>query len=210
MNQLEKIDIEEESDAVHLPAKDPLGKIREMVSACIQCGTCTGSCPNAFAMDLTPRQLWYLVLMGENETIFNSKTFSLCSVCYYCMLRCPRGLPLTEAMSALKQMAARDDLPLYRKSVRFYKSFMQSVRCHGRVKEMGFMTHYFLSLKNPLTPFSFASLGIRLLRKRKVSFEIFSKGNHALEAIFRKVKAEEEGEPNTIGVQNSWVQEEQT
>lgn len=200
MSRVQIKEITSESHVIAEPGMDALAEIRDMVSSCIQCGTCTGSCPNAFAMDLTPRQLWYLVLMGENETIFESKTFSLCSVCYYCMLRCPRGLPLTEAMSALKQIAAKDDLPYYKKSIRFYKSFMHSVRCHGRVKEMAFMTHYFLSMKNPLTPFSFAPLGVRLMRKRKVSFEIFSKGNRALEAIFRKVEAEEE-----VGLSNEGI-----
>ncbi len=194
MNQGEIAEVKPESKIIPEPVDHFLVKIREMVSACIQCGTCTGSCPNAFAMDLTPRRLWYHVLMGEKDIIFNSKTFSLCSACYYCMLRCPRGLPLTETMSALKRLAAKEELPLYKKSIRFYKSFMQSVRRHGRVKEMAFMTRYFLSMKNPLTPFSFASLGMRLMGKGKVSFEIFAKGRSELEVIFRKAEAMEESE----------------
>lgn len=188
MNQSEKIKIEQESESAPELVIDPLASIRDMVSACIQCGTCTGSCPNAFAMDLTPRQLWYNVLRGEKETIFNSKTFSLCSVCYYCTLRCPRGLPLTETMSALKQIAAKENLAPYNKSIRFYKSFMESVRRHGRVREMEFMTLYFISMKNPFIPLQFAPLGMRLMGKGKVSFEIPSKGSGALDAIFRKVE----------------------
>jgi heterodisulfide reductase subunit C len=188
MNTAEKIDIERVSATLPEPVIDSLAEIRSMVSACIQCGTCTGSCPNAFAMDLTPRQLWYNILMGEKDTIFHSKTFSLCSVCYYCTLRCPRGLPLTEAMSALKQIAAKENLAPYKKSIQFYKSFMESVRRHGRVREMEFMTLYFLSMKNPFMPFQFAPLGLKLMGKGKVSFEIPSKGNDDLEAIFRKVE----------------------
>lgn len=188
MNRLEKIESEEGSETVSAPVIDSLAPIRDMVSACIQCGTCTGSCPNAFAMDLTPRQLWYNVLRGEKETIFHSKTFSLCSVCYYCTLRCPRGLPLTEAMSALKQIAAKENLAPYKKSIRFYKSFMESVCRHGRVREMELMTLYFISMKNPFLPFQFAPLGMKLMSKGKVSFEIPSKGSGALDAIFRKVE----------------------
>jgi heterodisulfide reductase subunit C len=194
MNQMEGIEMEQGTEALSVPVVDQLAKIREMVSACIQCGTCTGSCPNAFAMDLTPRRLWYHVLMGEKEIIFASRTFSLCSACYYCMLRCPRGLPLTEAMSALKQLAAKEDLPLYKKSIRFYESFLQSVRRNGRVKEMAFMTRYLLSLKNPLTPFSFAPLGMKLMGKGKVSFEILARGNPELEVVFRKVADMEKNE----------------
>ena len=84
---------------------DPMVAIREKLRACMQCGTCTGSCANAFAMDYTPRQLWRMVQLGLTDELFNSKTFSLCSSCYYCTLRCPRGLPLTEAIHGLKQLA---------------------------------------------------------------------------------------------------------
>ena len=114
----------------------PLQAVGEMVRTCIQCGTCSGSCPNEFAMDYTPRRLWRMVLLGLKDEIFQSKTFALCSSCYCCALRCPRGLPLTEAMEALKQMAARENLRQYRHYVQFYKSFLQSVRRHGRVNEM--------------------------------------------------------------------------
>jgi heterodisulfide reductase subunit C len=196
MNPLEKIEGEHESETAPDPVIDSLTPVRDMVSACIQCGTCTGSCPNAFAMDLTPRQLWYNVLRGEKETIFHSKTFSLCSVCYYCTLRCPRGLPLTEAMSALKQIAAKENLAPYKKSTRFYKSFMESVYRHGRVREMELMTLYLISMRNPFLALQFASLGIKLMGKRKVSLEIPSKGNGALKAIFCKVEELEKKEEN--------------
>ncbi|MFH2220276.1 MAG: 4Fe-4S dicluster domain-containing protein [Pseudomonadota bacterium] len=188
MNQLEQIESEQGSEPVPAPVIDPLAPVRSMVSSCIQCGTCTGSCPNAFAMDLTPRQLWYNVLRGEKETIFHSKTFSLCSVCYYCTLRCPRGLPLTEAMSTLKQISIKENPDLYKMSIRFYQNFLESVRRHGRVKEMEFMTLFFLSMKNPFLPLKFTLLGMRLMWKGKVSPEIPSRGRGALEALFRKVE----------------------
>jgi len=167
---------------------DTLVTVQKMVNSCLQCGTCTGSCPNAFAMDKTPRQLWHMVHLGYTDEIFSSRTFSLCSTCYTCTLRCPRGLPLTEAMSALKQIAARDNPKFYRRSVLFYKNFMDSVRRHGRVREAEFMTLYFVELKNPLVPFQFAHLGIKLMLKKKISVRFPSRGNHQLESIFRKVK----------------------
>jgi heterodisulfide reductase subunit C len=174
---------------------DLLGEIRAMVGACIQCGTCSGSCPNAHAMDYTPRQLWRMVLMGEEALIFESKTFALCSACYTCSLRCPRGLPLTEAMAALKQVAARADVPAFRPSARFYRSFLESVRRHGRVRESEFMTLYFLAMKNPLLPLKFAPLGIKLMGKGKLQMALpTGAGRGALDAIFDKV-AEMEGRP---------------
>jgi heterodisulfide reductase subunit C len=169
-----------------------LAPIADMVRPCIQCGTCTSSCPNAFAMDHTPRQLWRMVLMGDKETIFRSKTFGLCSACYYCTLRCPRGLPLTEAMGALKQVAAREGIRRYRKSTLFYQKFIDSVQRHGRVREMEFMSLYFMALRDPVTPLRYAPLGIKLMAKGKVAPQLPSRGKRPLEAIFRKVAELEE------------------
>lgn len=172
---------------------EPFARIQKMICSCIQCGTCTASCPNEFAMDYTPRQLWRLVLMGRKETIFKSKTFSLCSDCYTCTLRCPRGLLLTEAMDALKQIAAEQSPAQYKSSVLFYKSFIRSVRRHGRVREMELMTKYFTDLKDPRVPFRFASLGMKLLAKGKVSPKWPSKARLPLEKIFQKANELEKG-----------------
>jgi len=169
-----------------------LAPIRDQVLACMQCGTCTGSCPNAFAMDITPRHMWRMVLMGKTDALFQSKSFILCSSCYTCSLRCPRGLPLTEAMAALKRIAALENLKKYKASTLFYREFLESVRRHGRVQEMEFMTRYFLSMKNPFLPLKFTPLGLRLLGKGKISPSPPPKNaKRSLDAIFRKVEAME-------------------
>jgi heterodisulfide reductase subunit C len=184
MSQQQTTDSASECVAIAFP--DRLAPVRDMVQACIQCGTCSGSCPNAFAMDITPRRMWRMVLTGQEADLFDSKTFMLCSVCYICTLRCPRGLPLTEAMSALKQIAALENL--HRSSTEFYLKFMESVRRHGRVREMEFMTLYFAAMKNPLLPFRFASLGMRLMAKGKVPFQFPTKGQGRLDKVFRKAE----------------------
>jgi len=167
----------------------PLAELQEALSGCIQCGTCTASCRNAHLMDQTPRRLWRMVLMEETDAVFHSRTFALCSACYYCTLRCPRGLALTHAMDRLKQIAASRDIIEYRPNARFYGSFMESVRRHGRVNEMEFMQKYFIRMKNPLTPLKFAPLGVRLLRKGKISIRAEkSRPEHSLDALFRRVE----------------------
>jgi heterodisulfide reductase subunit C len=173
-----------------LRSSDLFAVVQEKVQACMQCGTCTGSCANSFAMDLTPRQLWRLVQLGEKEEIFNSKTFYLCSACYYCTLRCPRGLPLTETMSALKRLASAEGLDHYKQSSGFYRAFMNTVRRYGRVREMELMNRYFFSMKNPFFPLGFASLGLKLMSKRKVPlFEIPKlSGEGRFDRLFRKVE----------------------
>jgi heterodisulfide reductase subunit C len=175
-------------DVTGKPVPDDLKKVQEMVNACMQCGTCTGSCPNARSMDYTPRQLWRMVLLGQKDSIFKSKTFAMCSSCYYCTLRCPRGLALTEAMAALKQLATIENSEPYKQSARFYASFLESVRRHGRVHEMEMMNLYFIAMRNPLIPLKYAGLGITLLKKRKIPLQLPSKGMGALDKIFRKVQ----------------------
>lgn len=172
-----------------------VGEVREMVSPCIQCGTCTGSCPNAFAMDFSPRMMWRMVLTDHVDEVFSSRTFGLCSSCYYCTLRCPRGLPLTEAMSLLKQAGRLDRKGPYRKTADFYRCFLDSVRKHGRVKEMEFMTMFFISARNPLLPLRYASLGLRLMIKGKTPIEPpLPVKNEKLGRLFKKVREVEERE----------------
>ncbi len=168
---------------------DLMAEIQEKVQACMQCGTCTGSCANSFAMDLTPRQLWRLVQLGQKEDIFESKTFYLCSACYYCTLRCPRGLPLTETISALKRLAAAEGIEKYKISSNFYRTFMETVRRYGRIREMEFMNRYFFSMKNPFFPLGFVPMGLKLMKKRKLSFQmpkLFGEGR--FDRLFHKVE----------------------
>jgi heterodisulfide reductase subunit C len=139
-------------------------------------------------MDQTPRQMWRMVLMNREEEIFQSRTFTLCSACYYCTLRCPRGLPLTQAMAALKQIASTRHLSRYRNSTLFYQSFMESVRRHGRVREMELMTLYFTRLGHPFVPMRFAALGLKLIRKGKLSLQLPSRGCGKLTALFSQVQ----------------------
>lgn len=86
-------------DRSFVRAVDPLEKLR----TCIQCGTCSATCPTAFAMDYSPRQLWRMVLLGLRDEVLRSRTFWLCTTCKSCQVRCPRGIELMNAMIALKE-----------------------------------------------------------------------------------------------------------
>ena len=77
----------------------------EALLSCMQCGTCSSSCPTAFAMDYTPRQLWQMLQLGMEDEVLNSQTFWLCTVCKSCQVRCPRGISITDTMVALKEYA---------------------------------------------------------------------------------------------------------
>jgi heterodisulfide reductase subunit C len=160
--------------AKQISSENALNRVKEMMSACIQCGTCSSSCPNAFAMEHVPRQLWRLVLDGRNAAVLNSKTYILCSSCYYCTLRCPRGLPITTAMSHLTQIARKENPDLFKQSHAFYDAFLSSVETHGRVNETQFMALYFWEMKSPVLPLKYAALGMKLLAKGRITRPFFA------------------------------------
>lgn len=179
-----------------LPAhgEDPLLPIWENVRACMQCGTCTGSCTNSHAMDVTPRELWRMVQLGLKREIFESRTFWLCSSCYYCTLRCPRGLPLTETMGALKRLAFSEGFLSDRRSPHFYRAFLEVVRRYGRIREIELMARYFIALKSLITPLGFTPLGFRLMRQGKLPVEMPRfLGEGKLDALYKRVQELEAG-----------------
>ena len=89
---------------------DGLSPAGRLIRRCIQCGTCSASCPTVYGMDYTPRELWRLVNLGLVEEVLDSRTFWLCTVCKSCQVRCPRGIGITDAMVALKEWAMREGI----------------------------------------------------------------------------------------------------
>jgi heterodisulfide reductase subunit C len=74
---------------------------------CIQCGTCGGSCPSAGAMDHTPRAIFAMLKEGMRDEVLKSNTPWMCVSCYYCMVRCPQEIHITDVMYTLKNMSLR-------------------------------------------------------------------------------------------------------
>jgi len=77
----------------------------QKLATCIQCGTCSASCPAGELMDYPPRQLWEMMRLGLHDQVMNSRTFWLCTQCYACQVRCPRGISIGETMRKLRQWA---------------------------------------------------------------------------------------------------------
>lgn len=157
---------------------------------CIQCGTCTASCPTAFAMNYTPRQLWRLIQLGLKEEVLSSNSFWLCTACYACTLRCLRGIACAETMSTLRRMSLSAGMGRLSPSARYYEAFRDTVRRHGRLNEVELMTTFFSRARN-LGATGFTHLGLTLWRKGKVSVgatTVSARGLGQIEAIYRKVE----------------------
>lgn len=181
----EVIDLTKEGRDVTFP--DRLGTEGRMVHCCIQCGTCTASCPASDAMDISPRQMWRMVQLGLVDEVLHSKTMWLCSLCYQCQVRCPRGIPLTETITHLKQMAMQEGIVSSHQSEAFYKAFADVMRLYGRNREMEFMVRYFLQ-GNPLTAFKFVRMGATMFMRGKVHPELpIDREGRSLEKLFKRV-----------------------
>ena len=172
---------------------DRLTPAGRLLGRCIQCGTCSASCPSAPAMDMTPRRMWRLAQLGFQDQVLQSKAIWLCSLCYSCHVRCPRGIPLTETIVKLKQLALREHVVKSPGSAAFYNSFGHVMRQYGRMKEIEFMARYFLG-SNPLGALGFAKLGVTMLVRGKIHPEIPSFGKGRLDRLFARV-AELEAQP---------------
>ncbi|MDI6707331.1 MAG: (Fe-S)-binding protein [Bacillota bacterium] len=73
------------------------------LKTCIQCGSCSGSCPAAENVASTRRYLWRMLQMGMVEETISSKLFWDCTTCSMCEIRCPRGIPLGEIVFRLRE-----------------------------------------------------------------------------------------------------------
>ncbi|MCX7722574.1 MAG: 4Fe-4S dicluster domain-containing protein [Verrucomicrobiae bacterium] len=75
------------------------------INTCIQCGTCSATCPVASAgyMDNSPRRLIAMIRAGFKEQVLKANTFWYCASCYQCTVRCPRGIDIAELMYGLKR-----------------------------------------------------------------------------------------------------------
>ncbi len=128
---------------------------------CIQCGTCSGSCPFADEMAHGPRQIFALIRDGEIEDVLSSNTPWFCSSCYQCMDRCPMEIPVTDIMYGLKQLAIQfGKAPADNKMTDLYRAFTRNLNRYGRITDPMVMAGY--GLKHPMDVVKSVPLAVKL------------------------------------------------
>jgi heterodisulfide reductase subunit C len=161
----------------------------ERIKRCIQCGTCTGSCPVSYAMDISPRQLIALFRAGELETIMNSRSIWICASCYACTTRCPSGIKITDLIYALKRTEMEKNLKSKAPQVQLMaKLFIGSLKNFGRLHEGSVIALYYLRT-GVFKLFGYIPLGIKMLQtKRLALFPKRIKAHKSLSRIIRKAQ----------------------
>lgn len=135
---------------------------------CIQCGTCSSSCPVTLYMDFTPRRLVAMARAGFKEEVLQSKTIWLCASCYNCTVVCPKEIKITELMYAFKQKAIDEKVYPSRFPIPVLaKEFFHNVKRWGRSNEGLLITMLFLKT-NPFKLLRQSILGLKLYRKGRM------------------------------------------
>lgn len=169
----------------------------EWVKMCMQCGVCSGSCPLGNAWEHPPQEIFMMIRAGKRDAVLTSDSMWMCTSCYNCIVRCPRGLPITHIMHGLAHYAKRLGLqPKNNPTQWFAEIFWNNMMRKGRVNELklglslyfkdGFIAGVKELLKN-------AKLGLNMQKTKRMSpLEILGghgiKNTASLQKIIRKAQ----------------------
>ena len=87
---------------------------------CMQCGKCSGTCPNYDEMEYHPNQFVAMVRKGEIDKLMQSRSIYMCLSCFACVERCPRNVEPAKLIEAVRLAVIRhqngnhmspDDIP---------------------------------------------------------------------------------------------------
>jgi len=159
----------------------------DRLSRCLQCGTCTGSCPVSYAMDLSPRTMIALFRAGMIEEILQSRSIWICASCYMCTTRCPQQIKITDLLYALKRVAMEkklypDRFPVYLLS----RSFVRLLYRYGRNHEL-LLVLLFQLRRDPLQLLRMLPLGLAMYRRGRLA--LWPKRIRGIAAIRQMIEA---------------------
>jgi len=144
----------------------------EEISRCIQCGTCSSSCPMVEYMDYSPRKIIAMIKHGFKDEVLKSFTPWLCASCYNCQVRCPSNIKITDIMYTLKRKAieakaypSRLPIPALSKEMHKY------IAKHGRNSEIWVVMGMYLRLKDFIGPLKMTSTGLNLMKTGRLSLK---------------------------------------
>jgi len=162
-------------------------RCEEDVGKCIQCGKCSSGCPLAAEMEYIPNQIMELIRLNQEEKVLTSNTFWFCASCQTCSIRCPHDIDIAKVMNTLRKLNLEKGYqPADRGISHFNQIFLDSIKNHGRVYELGMVTRFNLSIGHPLKD---ARFGPTMILKGKIALLPHKiKGLHTIKTIFEKCK----------------------
>ncbi|MGA3173621.1 MAG: 4Fe-4S dicluster domain-containing protein [Syntrophorhabdales bacterium] len=137
---------------------------KEQISSCYQCYRCTTGCPAVQEMDILPHRVIRYIMLGEKERVLSSKTIWSCLQCYTCSVRCPNDIHVGHVFDTARKIAVREKKALSDVWT-FDELFLESVKKHGRLYELGSVMRYKLKKKDL---FSDSKMGMDMMKKGRM------------------------------------------
>jgi heterodisulfide reductase subunit C len=120
-------------------------------------------------MEHTPRHIFAMIRADMRDEVLSSNTPWYCVSCYFCTVRCPQDVHITDIMYTLKRMSLVGHSYDSSTAPDFSKMFINWVENYGRAFELGLMSQHMLR-HNPLGVFKIADMGIGMVTKGRMAF----------------------------------------
>ncbi|MFZ5917595.1 MAG: 4Fe-4S dicluster domain-containing protein [Chloroflexota bacterium] len=160
--------------------------IRAEAAPCYQCGTCSGACPVANEMDVSPRKMMRLIQADLHDEVARSDAPWVCASCLSCTVRCPRQIPIADVMGMIRTLAIAEGVNPRTDGI-YNKSFVQIVKEWGRMFEAELVLRHHLQI-NPFKLLGQAPVGLKMMRKGKLAFTPErSQGRQEVQEILARV-----------------------
>lgn len=138
-----------------------------------------------------------MIRAGKREEVLTSDSMWMCTSCYNCIVRCPRGLPITHIMHGLAHYAHRLGLaPKEQPTRKFAKLFWDNLTKTGRVNELQLgLRLYFMNgpMEGIKTALKMKNIGLNMWKTKRMNpMEFFGghkcKDADKLQAILKKAR----------------------
>ncbi len=105
------------------------------ILTCLQCGTCSGSCPSGRYTGMITRKLVRKARVSTD--VLHDPDLWMCTTCYTCQERCPREIKITDAILAIRTIAVHEGimLPEHRRVSQLVLEYGHAVPINDAVKE---------------------------------------------------------------------------
>ncbi|MBI4416656.1 MAG: 4Fe-4S dicluster domain-containing protein [Euryarchaeota archaeon] len=106
----------------------------EALATCIQCNTCTSSCPvEALEPEFNIRRLIARIKLGLREDVLSDEALWACARCFACVARCPKHVRPGDIVEAVRHIALGEERE--GPGPRHARAFVESIRDGGRIHE---------------------------------------------------------------------------
>jgi len=154
--------------AAEIAAQVPDGVL---LHQCIQCGTCSSVCPLSAYMDFTPRRLIAMTRAGARDDVLHSVSPWVCTSCFACTVECPKRIPITDIMHALRRISMREvTYPRRFITPVMTRAFTEMIRSRGRSTESWISLTLYLRTR-PTELLKNIPVGARLMRQGRMSLK---------------------------------------